>query len=66
MSLDGGKSYEIHEVYYDEDGKPKMYTMNASRPFGESTRELRQDLMWMMKALDMPTLTLQDFPGLEE
>ena len=66
MTLDGGKSYEIHEVYYNEDGKPRAYTMNAVKPFGEDLRELRQDLMWMMKALDMPALTLQDFPGLGE
>lgn len=66
MTLDGGKSYEIHEVYYDAGGKPNSYTMNAVKPFGEDLRELRQDLMWMLKALEEPILTLQDFPGLEE
>ena len=66
MTLDGGQSYEIHEVYYDSAGAPMAYAMGAVKPFGEDLRELRQDLMWMMKALDEPILTLQDFPGLEE
>jgi hypothetical protein len=65
MTLDGGQSYEIHEVYYDSAGKPHTYTMNPVKPFGENLRELRQDLMWMLKSLDEPVLTLQDFPGLE-
>jgi len=66
MSLDDYESYEIHEVYYDEAGKPKMYTENPMKPFGESVRELRQDLMWMLSALDKPVLTPRDFPENEE
>lgn len=66
MSLDGGKSFEIHEVYYKPDGTPSAYTMNSVKPFGEDLRELRENLMWMLTALDKPVLTLQDFPGLGE
>jgi len=66
MSLDGGKSFELHEVYYSPDGKPNLYTMNAVKPFGEDLRELRQNLMWMLAALDKPVLTMHDFPGLGE
>jgi hypothetical protein len=28
--------YEIHEVYYDEEGKPWEWTENAKAPFGET------------------------------
>ena len=66
MTLNRGESYEIHEVYYDDAGKPKTYTMNSVKPFGEDLRELRQDIMWMLNALDTPILTPEDFPDLEE
>lgn len=68
MTLNGGESYEIYEVYYNDKGKPSLYTANSSSPFGENIRELYQDVMWMIEALDMPVLTLQDFqaPGEED
>ena len=62
MTVNRGESYEIHEVYYDEDGKPRAYTMNSVKPFGEDIRELRQDLMWMLASLEKPVLTPDDFP----
>lgn len=66
MTLNRGESYEIHEVYYDTSGKPEMYTANAVKPYGENLEELRENLGWMMKALEKPVLTMNDFPGLEE
>jgi hypothetical protein len=62
MSLDGGKSFGIHEVYYDPDNKPKAYTLNSVRPFGESLDELRKDISLMLKAAEKPIMTPQDFP----
>lgn len=66
MTINRGESYEIHEVYYNEEGNPHAYTMNSVKPIGENTRELRQDLMWMLAALDKPILTPDDFPDPEE
>ena len=62
MSLDGGTSFGIHEVYYDPDNKPKVYTLNSVRPHGESLEELKLDLSRMLKAAEKPILTPQDFP----
>jgi hypothetical protein len=62
MTVNRGESYEIHEVYYDEGGQPRSYTMNSVKPYGADLRELRQDLMWMLAALEKPVLTPDDFP----
>lgn len=62
MSLDGGKSFGIHEVYYDDEDKPKAYTLNSVRAFGESIEELKIDISRMLKATEKPILAPQDFP----
>jgi len=53
---DAPYTFEIHEVFYDDDGYPDGYTENAVAPFGESISELKQDLEWFMRALDKPVL----------
>lgn len=62
MSLDGGESFDIHEVYYDSNHKPKAYTLNSVRPYGESLEELKQVLSRMLKATEKPALSPADFP----
>lgn len=59
-------SFEIREVYYDEEGKPTGYTDGESAPLGMTLDELRSDLGWMLQALDKPVLEESDFPNTEE
>jgi hypothetical protein len=51
-----GTYYQIHEVYYDDDGKMKGMTENAIAPFGETATELQKDLNWMLEAMAKPVL----------
>lgn len=62
MTVDGGKTFEIHEVYYTKDGQPSSYTENAIAPVGDSIQELMDDLTYMLKAFEKPILTPGDFP----
>ena len=58
---DGVTHFGVHEVYYDESGRPKMYAESAMAPYGETLEELAQDLKRMQRALDKPVLTDKDF-----
>jgi len=53
--------FAIHEVYYDENGKPTMCTKEPVEPFGESLDELKEDMQWFLAALDKPVLNFEDF-----
>ncbi len=60
-----GQWRAIHEVYYDDNGKPEGYTaipaqLLAFHDSGES-RDLRWILDRMREALDRPVLTERDF-----
>lgn len=47
---DGGSTYEIHEVYYDDQGRIEAWTENPVQPFGDSPAELREDIRWFLQA----------------
>lgn len=49
-------TYAIHEVYYDENGKPVMCTENPVCPMGENPIELKEDLDRYRQALGKPIL----------
>jgi len=53
--------YGIHEVYYDDDGKPDMCTENSITMDANSA----DDLEWMIKqfkiAMNQPWLNYTDF-----
>lgn len=57
--------FGIHEVYYDESGRPTTCTMEQIAPFGETLDELRADVEMIAKALDLPVLDY-DSIGLKE
>lgn len=60
---DGGDTYmQIHDVYYDDDGRPDGYGQNASAVGGEHLGEIRQTLERMTECLDKPILSAEDFP----
>jgi hypothetical protein len=53
--------YTIREVYYDDDGKPELVTMEGDAPWGTTVDELKQDVEWYRKALEQPVLNYEDF-----
>ncbi len=55
------EEWAIHEVYYDDEGKPDSYTENPSSPEGETEEELLRDAVAYMAALAKPVLTPEDF-----
>ncbi len=56
--------YGIHEVFYDDSGRPVVMTEGSVAPFGETVDELSADLDYMMEALAKPVLEYpKDFDG---
>ena len=49
-------TYQIHEVYYDDNGKIEGWTESATEPFGETPSELREDIRYFIKAFQKPIL----------
>lgn len=49
-------SYEIHEVYYGDDGRIQAWTANPVGPYGISLEELRTDIEYVMEATRKPVL----------
>lgn len=58
---DGDKLLLVCEVYYNDDGKPWSRTENASGATGANVDEVRLQLERMLKCLDRPILTDDDF-----
>ena len=57
------KTYAVHEVYYDETGRPEGCTENSIAPMGESLAELKSDMNHYLQALKETVLV---YDGLEE
>jgi len=53
---DGSKWYSVREVHYEKDGSIIAYSMRPERIDGESKRDIRKMLEWMLKCLDDPIL----------
>lgn len=51
--------YGIHEVYYDDEGRISMLSVESMDPHGESLEEIKTDLENMMKAFDKPELDFE-------
>ncbi len=66
--INGERDYilGIHEVYYDENGKPDMVTEERMDAHGETLDELREDLAHMLLALDKPVLEYDALGGKEQ
>lgn len=52
----GDVTFQIHEVYYDDEGAIETWTANSVYPSGESLSELREDIEHFLAALDEPVL----------
>ena len=57
-----GEYYGVHEVYYDSDGNTEKATVDPIGPAGDTLKELRQDLAYMLAALRLPVLNYEDIP----
>ena len=47
-----GWGLQIHEVYYNQDGKLEAYSNYPVSPFGDTIDELYQDMYQIWKAID--------------
>jgi len=52
--------YEIHEVYYTEEGNIRYTSENPMSAFGESIKELGRDLEMLKAALEKPVIVEKD------
>ena len=56
-------SYEVHEIYYDEDGSITMWSAEPIAGYGEGDwRDLKADLEYMLEACSKPILKESDLP----
>ena len=60
---EGEVSYQVYEVYYDENGEHEYWTKDAVRPFGETLEELRSDIRSFFHASKMPILEFKEVEG---
>jgi hypothetical protein len=58
---DGEDYYQVHEIYYDEEGNPNGITQHEVTPYGASKAELIWCLEQMLiAARDLPTLSFDE------
>lgn len=56
----GDTSYNVHEVYYNEDGSVRGWTDREVSPHGEDAKEFRGSLMLYQAAMKRPVLVIRD------
>jgi hypothetical protein len=57
------RSYAIHEVYYDENGKVETWTENPIAPMGGTFGELKEDFEFYQTALEKSVLYFDTHSG---
>ena len=55
------QQFSIHEVYYDEEGKPHSMAVDPVSAFGETLEELKDDSLLISVALTKPVLDVKIF-----
>ena len=53
------RSFEVHEVYFDETGIHAV-TQKSVSPYGETKEELRADMEKFQEAFNKPVLKMED------
>lgn len=61
-----GCYYEIHEVYYNEDGTIWAITEESVKPFGDTVEDLKVGMKLMLTAFEEPVLIEDDIVYVEE
>jgi len=64
-STDPEWNYQIHEVYYDEDGSIENWTENLVAPLGECLLELQSEIKRFSEALNQSVLEVAELDGNE-
>lgn len=64
-SRDPEWTYQIHEVYYNDDGSIESWTENPVAPMGENPIELQSEIRYFSEALNKPVLEEVEFNGKE-
>lgn len=59
----GEESYGIHEVYYDEQGEPRMFSADPCPVYSETLEGLEKEISRFEAALGRPILQESNFPG---
>ncbi len=59
----GAISYQIHEVYYANDGRIEHWTVEPVQPFGETAEELREEIRFYLQAFRRPILDWTEADG---
>ena len=57
--------FAVHEVYYDDDGKPTAVTETSVYPIGETEEELHRDFKNYSRAFTEPVLNYEDISNEE-
>lgn len=57
--------FTLREVFYDDEGKPELWSSDPCHPQGETLDDIRADLNYMLVALEAPVLEMADLPGVE-
>lgn len=65
-TLDGTPWYQIHSVFYHENGKIKAHSARMVGVGGESLEELRGELETLRLALEKPVLEYSEESGYKE
>lgn len=58
-----GELYQVHEVYYADNGEITAWTENPINPTGETPEELKKDFSMQLEALEKPVLDREDMVG---
>lgn len=58
----GEALYQVHEVYYYEDGRLMGCTEKGVAPMGETSEMLLEEIERFVAAFTKPILTEEDFP----
>ena len=58
-----GISYQVHEVYYADNGSIEHWTEDPVQPFGETAEELREEIRFFLQAFRRPILELKEVDG---
>ncbi len=59
-------TFQIHEVYYNDDGSINAWTEQPVLPLGESCGELREDIRFFLSAFRKDVLKHQQVDGVEK
>lgn len=54
------RTFEVHEVYYDDNGGIHGVTEKCVSPYGETEEEIRADMVHFQEAFNKPILRMED------